>query len=529
MRTKRRDNQTLATAQCNRMEPTGGPDRGRGGAGPWEAALVTQEMADRGGRAVFDLGAGDAKVLARGLVVLALVLGSGLLTAACSNDAETLKKKDACGDVDCSGHGRCALVGDSETVCLCDAGYHSEALSCVQDQPGEECSGVDCSGHGTCLVVQADPAYPVCFCDEGYRTEGKTNCVPYETGGGVTCGPGTVELDGRCIPEDQCPDGDCTPDICNSSEDCDSGKVCVYETGECRDATPDQCSPRPSDGGDRQLRETCLSTSTDAGKKCAQGLICVPHFFAMDEETGEMVPGQDADGRWDGLCVKACDPCEGTCDQGTCIALDQGGGFCIDQDRLADEGATCQDAALPTAWCEAGLTCVGNTFYTQYGQCRRACVPDNPEIWGSTTFTSTESADCPSGQVCTRYLDSVEFSIWYCEPGELQPRGGPCNDAVSRPLARCRWPDSCQNLLNGQTLNSIPGTCSERAAHCSEMNCPAGTNCRFDGSTIPNPACVAPGSVGLNGYCEEDIDCMAPATCQPSGIPGEEGHKYCLP
>lgn len=69
----------------------------------------------------------------------------------------------ACVNVDCDGHGSCAVVG-GQAVCVCDAGYEPgpSPASCV----AAPCAGVDCSGHGICVESGGAAS---CFCDAGYR------------------------------------------------------------------------------------------------------------------------------------------------------------------------------------------------------------------------------------------------------------------------------------------------------------------------------------------------------------------------
>jgi hypothetical protein len=80
-----------------------------------------------------------------------------------------------CEGVLCSGHGTCALVDDNP-ICACDSGYHPEGLNCIQDA-NDPCEGINCSGHGTCAAIGNDP---LCTCDEGYHAE-NLSCVENNT------------------------------------------------------------------------------------------------------------------------------------------------------------------------------------------------------------------------------------------------------------------------------------------------------------------------------------------------------------
>jgi hypothetical protein len=133
-----------------------------------------------------------------------------MILVACGNGGG--EGDDPCENVNCSGHGSCAVAGGDTAVCLCDPGYHAEAEACVENVAGDECAGVSCSGHGRCVVVRDDPAYPVCICDEGFHNEGDTTCAADQ--GGALCGEGTHLEDGLCVPDDsERPENFCVPEL----------------------------------------------------------------------------------------------------------------------------------------------------------------------------------------------------------------------------------------------------------------------------------------------------------------------------
>jgi len=165
----------------------------------------------------------------------------------------------------------------------------------------------------------------------------------------------------------------------------------------------------------------------------------------------------------------------------------------------------------------------------RWTMCRRLCVPDDSSLWGTATAPTfagvAESRDCPPGTACRVVKLSNYGDVWVCVPAEPQPFGGRCSDSA-RPLATCTVPLVCKNAAVGG-LASRPGICSPKEGVASCSDCPAGTNCRFDSYSGSDPrerACIAPGSVGYRGACEEDVDCTAPLTCQsyswgPSCLP----------
>ena len=123
--------------------------------------------------------------------VLLLTLGSGCGV----NDTEAPSSTAgnagtggayACAGQDCSGHGLCALAGES-AVCACDEGFHAVGLSCEQNSLTDPCAGVDCGPGGVCAATGGSP---VCACGLGYHNLGTTTCVPDDPGPGGTGGSG---------------------------------------------------------------------------------------------------------------------------------------------------------------------------------------------------------------------------------------------------------------------------------------------------------------------------------------------------
>ena len=99
------------------------------------------------------------------------------------------------------------------------------------------CSGVACSGHGFCAITPHHT--PQCLCDEGYRNQGPTECVPDE---GADC---TTDAD--------CDDSNpCTDDTCDAVEGCQYAD----NTDPCDDGN--LCS-----GSDTCSNGTCMAGSTD--------------------------------------------------------------------------------------------------------------------------------------------------------------------------------------------------------------------------------------------------------------------------
>ncbi len=150
----------------------------------------------------------------------------------CGDDSGS---SDPCKDVDCSGHGRCAVTTEDTAVCLCDPGYRSEGLACVEET--DPCAGVACSGHGSCAVQDGEP---VCVRDEGYHAQG-LECLSDENPcEGVDCtGHGScVVQDGlavcvcdegyhaeglECVEDE--PQPVCGNGVIEPGEDCEAGNL----------------------------------------------------------------------------------------------------------------------------------------------------------------------------------------------------------------------------------------------------------------------------------------------------------------
>ncbi|MBN2497444.1 MAG: hypothetical protein JXR96_22825 [Deltaproteobacteria bacterium] len=172
----------------------------------------------------------------------------------------------ACADLDCGRHGKCRLSSD-EAICECDAGYHFDGTTCVDDA-SDPCFGVSCSGNGQC-TVDAD-GRPLCLCYPCFRNNGPTDCVP---GGGCIMDADCVDalactrehcVDCMCR-YDPMPDG--TP--CDDDDPCTLADVCSggHCTGELIDEDLDGHPPASCGGDDcddgnpdvrpRSYREIC--------------------------------------------------------------------------------------------------------------------------------------------------------------------------------------------------------------------------------------------------------------------------------
>lgn len=182
---------------------------------------------------------------------------------------------EPCAGVTCSSHGICA-DSSGQASCICDPGYHPEALACVATDPACEgvvcddpleicvqgactlapgrcrekgdcsdgqvcdasnqcvgasadCSGVDCSGHGQCVSGYGQA--PQCACDPGWNPSADgLDCV-LDDCGGVTCEAWESCVSEVCEPQ---------PGRCNGTSDCETLQECNLDTHTCEDL-PDPC------------------------------------------------------------------------------------------------------------------------------------------------------------------------------------------------------------------------------------------------------------------------------------------------
>jgi len=138
-----------------------------------------------------------------------------LLVVACGEPDNGLDLDGVCEDQPCSGHGTCVESG-AVPACECDAGFHAEGLTCVEDGMTGPCNGVTCSGHGVCTDAGGDAT---CICETGYHAE-QLSCVEDGTLGpcaNVDCGNGACvdnsgEATCQCDPGYHADGLTCRPD-----------------------------------------------------------------------------------------------------------------------------------------------------------------------------------------------------------------------------------------------------------------------------------------------------------------------------
>ncbi len=451
-----------------------------------------------------------------------------------------------------------ALLAAALSVGGCRCGYEPMAIG-VEDGGGLRCGPGTRQMDGVCVPEPLDGGL---LCGAGTREE-MGYCVPdvadAGAGAGLRCGPGTRQMDGVCVPEPLdgsllCGAGTheemgyCVPDTedrssaCRSSDDCPEGQVCVYETGECVPPSPEVCTPRPSDGMGRNvvgLGGPCGRHYANGSRlTCAAGMVCVTHAPRVNRDTMEIVYGDTftpftvGSGFFsEAACRLACNPCDpGSCpDRTTCIALRDGGGFCLPVDgpqRLLGRGELCSIdyGAHVIGYCRAGLSCLPQDPFRAPGSAA-VNICDDPCRRVGLVLGEDNRCHAPSGggfgDVCNdAILGQDRMPNQGCSEGTI------CINYSGTFRPRSELPAG----LGSENRSIYAGTCAppeyERGVpSCS--SCPAGTVCRFDAwhrraesdpasFTRPVRSCIKPGALGYGAYCKEDSDCRDPFVCRES-------------
>lgn len=387
------------------------------------------------------------------------------------------------------------------TICIPAAMFF---VACGGSNTSDDpCKGQDCSGHGTCAVVGGTKA--VCMCDDGYHSVGDTTCASDEPKHEIGC---TGEAD--------CPDG-----------------ICDFETGDCLPKTSGECKNPPAEGGDIEIGKGCGKYG-DTVHACGAGLVCVPYGRLLDAATGkyDTIEETPLGLGLSGICQKACDPCQG-CNQGSCIRLPEGGGFCA-EGNLLKENERCADNLGYIGLCAAGLSCRRNFAGGAQDPdryCVMYCTPKEQQYWSDkgSGFASASLADeCEAGEVCVMPEASVIGNFYTCRAGTLTETGKVCGKGFEEHW--CPYPIICDNqqIGTGGGVLVVPGVCSPQLAECAAGACPAGTHCRetvyiYNGTK--SFVCIAEHALPREAICAEDLDCQSGLVCQQH--PTVQNIKIC--
>jgi hypothetical protein len=477
-----------------------------------------------------------------------------LLGAGCG---EIVPADDACEGVTCSFHGVCESDAAGPS-CLCDPGYHPEALDCAPDDPADPCRGVTCDGHGRCRV---DGTRPVCDCDPGFRPdESGLHCRlagdadgadDGATDGGadgdadadtpVVCGDGAVQEGEECDDGNAEPGDGCEPNCrltCHLSAECDDGDPCTLDScapagggracahgadpgAACEDGNPcttgEACDEGAACAGGTNTCSCLVDADCDPhqdDEPCNGTLYCDPATHACETLPGSALPpGTPCD---DGLfcngpeacsaaraCVSAvppCLPCQ-TCDEASrsCTAT---AGHCVIEDACVPDGFP--DPANPCRRCAADVDPAAWTSVLPGTPCDDGSFCSGADACdGAGTCAGTGSPCAGSCRICNEAARSCDLTPGWCEID------GVCHaDGADDPANPCR---ECASSSN-------PAAWTDKAAGTP---CDDGLFCT--GSDACNGAgrCTAGGNpcVASCRACNEGADrCDMPdATCEIGG------------
>ncbi len=364
---------------------------------------------------------------------------------------------DPCANVECSGHGQCALAADGTAECQCDAGYQPIGLTCVE--------------------VTVDPCVP------NPCTEPPVpNCVDAHT-------RGEAQTPGSCTVVD----GVAQCDFVTESFPCEADEFC--REGVC--VTIDVCNPNP-----------CTNPPAAGCDGTVQVTAQTPGVCAPDAETGAAACTYDEE-RHDcaldglvceaGLCTDGIDPCI----PNPCTDPDPPS--CVDAEHLLVPTApgTCVrdgDDPLCTYAQTTELCPRAEGRVCSEGACRDIIDPCDPNPCFTPPAATCEdqvAVSYPALGTCT-IVDADDYTCDYPETRDDCALAVPAKECLD---GRCTNPDDpCD-----------PNPCTNRPTDF----CDTQVAVRFSRDTgLCTPPAVAGGEVGCDyGRTEQDCAAVAGQQC----------------
>ena len=376
----------------------------------------------------------------------------------------------------------CVDLGDEQTHCECDPGYHLAGGVCVQD---EECQADSCGDSGSCDdssgVVQ-------CTCDEGYTGDFCEEC--HEAAGYYDDGEGGCS-DDPCL-HDPCTEpnqSQCSPDSNTSS-----GYVCSCDDGYHDDGvggcTDDPCTPNPCAAENQACQPIgddyeCYTPDCDDGNPCTEGELIDGECDYVDLNDGTpcstTLCTQDQScnaGQCTGGSEVVCDD-DNPCTQASCDP-DIGCEYEADNSLIPDDGiactiGSCQDGTATYSpdddYCDDDLWCTGSAV----------CEPDAAESDADGCLT-TDVPIAPGhlNSPCAHYGECDEATQSF--PLVMESSGTSCDDGIA-----CTTGSQCDGT--GACVGTINDDCGFQS--CTETTGPS--------STVDIPSAWVTGEVTLDG------------------------------
>jgi formylglycine-generating enzyme required for sulfatase activity/subtilisin family serine protease len=431
----------------------------------------------------------------------------------------------ACADVDCAGYGECVDVA-GRAICLCGAGYTFDGTSCVAGP--NPCADVDCSADGVC-VVTADGA-PACLCQDGTWFDGQTCTADANPCEGVTCsGLGACVITAEGDPVCWCEPGATAVGLdCEVEQDACAGVTCSHH-GDCLVSSAGQavclCEPGFAASGLDCVPQTSVCDSLAA---------CSEHGDCVVSGTGQAIclcdEGYVAMGT---ECVAQDDPCEGvSCsDHGDCVITGAGQGICVCHEGYGASSLACVARVNPCA----AVTCSDRGFCIAQADGSPACLCDHGVVSYDLTCPVEDDpcADvtCSDQGVC---VSAAGKAVCACEDGLVSHEGqcvvagavdvcegvtcsdqGACVASATGPVCLC---DQGFHWQGAECLPNVDPCADEPCMNGTCLISEAGPYCLCDpGFTSSGAACVP-----IEDPCAL-IDCAGHGTCAEVG-----GAPVCL-
>ncbi len=269
------------------------------------------------------------------------------------------------------------------------------------------CDGVDCSGHGFCAVSPHDT--PQCLCDDGYKNDGPTECVPGE---GADC-----ETDAQCNDANPC-----TDDSCDAQEGCQYAN----NTDPCDDGNPCSSTDTCSNG-------TCTAGGTDLDgdsdgyydAQCPGGDDC-------DDGDPDVNPGATEGPSGDASCQDGIDnDCDGHTDDQDFACSGSGAVYYVRTD--GDDANTGEENTPQGAWRNiqkaADTLVAGETVLVQPGTYSETVCPQNSGQNGQPITYKAEGWVILNGETTRDYafelnqrdyivIDGFEMTLYHDSGGD---------------------------------------------------------------------------------------------------------------